>query len=139
MNDNDIIKALECCSMSKVRYDNALKCSKCPAYYDERCTAKPKEVLDFINRLQAEIERLKIKIEDLESMQEISPEAKYLVDTKADKVISLLNEINKSQGQIKSDARKEFAERLCEGRVSNDPVVIAVKTELEMMDGKENV
>lgn len=28
---------------------------------------------------------------------------------------------------------KEFAERLCEGRVSNDPVVIAVKVELEML------
>ena len=35
------------------------------------------------------------------------------------------------------DGVKEFAERLCEGRVSNDPVVIAVKVELEM-EGEQN-
>lgn len=60
----------------------------------------------------AEIERLKKEIENLESMQEISPEAKHFVDTKADKVISLLNEVIKSQEQIKAEAVKEFAERL---------------------------
>ena len=31
------------------------------------------------------------------------------------------------------EIKKAFAERLCEGRVSNDPVVIAVMTELEMV------
>lgn len=34
---------------------------------------------------------------------------------------------------VRVDAIQEFAERLCEDRVSNDPVVIAVKTELKMM------
>lgn len=38
------------------------------------------------------------------------------------------------QPATKSEAIKEFAERLCKGRVSNDPVVIAVKTELKMME-----
>lgn len=33
----------------------------------------------------------------------------------------------------RAEAIKEFAERLCEDRLSNDPVVIAVKTELKMM------
>ena len=106
MNDNDVIKAFE-----KYRDPSCLV----DVWYDEdgkRQEVTLRDVQDLINRLQAENERLKIKIEDLESMQEISPEAKYLVDTKADKVISLLNEINKSQGQIKSEARKEFAERL---------------------------
>ena len=32
---------------------------------------------------------------------------------------------------------KEFAERLCEGRVSNDPVVIAVKVELKELIDKQ--
>ena len=32
---------------------------------------------------------------------------------------------------------KGFAERLCAGRISNDPVVIAVKTELKMMEMNE--
>ena len=34
---------------------------------------------------------------------------------------------------IKSEAVKEFAERLCVCRVSNDPVVIVVKAELKEM------
>ena len=39
--------------------------------------------------------------------------------------------------KIRHEAIKEFAERLCEGRVSNDPVVIAVKVELkEMTEGR---
>ena len=41
------------------------------------------------------------------------------------------------QKHLKSEAIKEFAERLCEGRVSNDPVVIAVKVELEMVGESE--
>lgn len=39
--------------------------------------------------------------------------------------------------QIKAEAVKEFAERLCKDRVSNDPVVIAVKVELKTA-GEEN-
>ena len=38
----------------------------------------------------------------------------------------------------RAEAVKEFAERLCEGRVSNDPVVIAVKAELKGMVGEPN-
>lgn len=37
--------------------------------------------------------------------------------------------------EAKAEAIKEFAERLCEGRVSNDPVVIAVKCELKEKAG----
>lgn len=57
---------------------------------------------------QAEIERLEIKIEGVQEANAI-----------------LREHIRK--------AVKEFAERLCEDRVSNDPVVIAVKVELEMV------
>lgn len=35
--------------------------------------------------------------------------------------------------QAKSEALKEFAERLCKGRVENDPIVMAVKSELKEM------
>lgn len=38
--------------------------------------------------------------------------------------------------EIKSKARREFAERLCKDRVLNDPVVIAVKAELKMMESE---
>lgn len=60
------------------------------------------------NRQQAEIERLK-------------KETEYFAD------------IGKMYSEVRAEAVKEFAERLCKDRVSNDPVVIAVKVELEMM------
>ena len=45
---------------------------------------------------------------------------------------SMLDEIKTA----KSEAIKEFAEELCEGRVSNDPVVIAVRCAVkEMTEG----
>lgn len=104
MTDNEIIKALENYKGFRLApYNNYIKGDECILVDD---------ALDLINRQKAEIKRLKRKIEHLESIQEISPEAKYLVDTKADKVISLLTELNKSQEEIKSEAIKEFAERL---------------------------
>lgn len=39
--------------------------------------------------------------------------------------------------KYQAKAVKVFADKLCEGRVSNDPVVIAVKAELKMTDRKE--
>ncbi len=105
MTDNDIIKTLECCVH--------VGCIECQ-FDDTPCCIDvlQRHVLDLINRQKAEIEKLKRKIKPLESIQEISPEAKHFVDTKADKVISLLNEAIKSQKQIKAEAIKEFAERL---------------------------
>lgn len=41
-----------------------------------------------------------------------------------------------SRNKLRAEAVKEFAERLCEDRVSNDPVVIAVKVELKEMVGE---
>lgn len=49
MKDNDIIKALKCCSNSD--------CVKCPVTYREDCNFN-KLTLDLINRKKAEIEQL---------------------------------------------------------------------------------
>lgn len=110
MTEVEIMKALECCSKDD--------CDNCPNDFGNCYTNLAQYALDLINRKNAEIERLEREIENLESIQEISPEAKHFVDTKADKVISLLNEVIKSQEQIKSEAIKEFAEkaekRICE-------------------------
>ena len=64
MTDNEIIKALECASY----YD----CDKCP-HHQENCDDRiadqyelSKDALDLINRLQAEIERLKAENKYLE-------------------------------------------------------------------------
>lgn len=64
MADNEIIKALECCS-----FHGLLKCEKCPKK-NEGVTcmyALNKDALDLINRQQAEIERYKGVIKLLEN------------------------------------------------------------------------
>ena len=106
MTDNEIIKTLECCINNK--------CSNCPQR-KMACseTVAMENALDLINRQKAEIERLKsyknlyedLKAENLETIKAIK--------------------------NCKAEAIREFAERLCKGRVSNDPVVIAVKVELK--------
>ena len=98
MTDNDIIKALECCSV------HPMKCKKCPYKGNECCTnAHRKDALDLINRQNAEIERLKNTpfcrvIIDEEKIRELVNEKvqEYELDIKA----------------IKAEAIKEFAERL---------------------------
>lgn len=46
MTDNEIIKALECCTSSC----REIKCNSCLAFVDCRCMLKPKMLLDLINR-----------------------------------------------------------------------------------------
>ena len=89
MTDNEIKKALECCSRN-TEYD----CNHCSYFVDDEITTTQcmcnlmKLALDLINRRDAEIERLK----DLE---------KNVYET----VAKLIN-------KIKAEARKEFTERL---------------------------
>ena len=71
------------------------------------------ELLNKSDRQRIEIKRLNKKVEELSEV--------------------LSDSIKIKVKEIKSDAIKEFADGLCEGRVSNDPVVIAVMTELEMV------
>lgn len=56
-----------------------------------------------------------------------------------EEALNLINrkkaEIEQEIKEIKSEAIKEFAERLCKGRVGNDPVVIATKAELDYVLG----
>ncbi|MBQ8015665.1 MAG: hypothetical protein IJ264_05725 [Clostridia bacterium] len=51
--------------------------------------------------------------------------------------LNLIHDLRSHLNDAHSAAIKKFAERLCEGRVSNDPVVIAVKVELEMAGDTE--
>ena len=58
MKDNEIIKALECCSKNK--------CLSCPAYTDRLCQLTLFDnVFNLINRQKAEIERLQKNIDGL--------------------------------------------------------------------------
>lgn len=84
--DKDIIKALELCFAEK---GTKQTCGKCPYHkFGELCKVKRgRDTLDLINRQQAEIERLQ-------------NENKQFAD------------IGKMYSEIKSEAIKEFAERL---------------------------
>ena len=86
MTDNEIIKALECCSSQTT--ENT--CGNCPLFNIGRpdCyRTLAKHSLDLINRQQAEIERLQ-------------------------KVNDSFTDIGKLYSEIKADAIKEFAEEL---------------------------
>lgn len=139
MKDNEIIKALDILDKFNFfggqRAGRELWNEKPVDVQNEDIENFVKDVVflkDLINRLQEENERLKKEIENLESVQEISPETKHFVDTKADKVISLLNEVIKSQEQIKAEAYKEFAELLDNKAMSpyyiNDDYAVGLTT-----------
>ena len=107
MTDNEIIsidEAIEHCYEVANR-----KCDDCGKEHLQlaKWLEELKESRETINRQKAEIERLRKQL-------------KEGIDL-SDSVVKI----------FKVEAIKEFAERLCEGRVSNDPVVIAVKAELK--------
>ena len=91
MNDNDIIKALECCSSEKN------SCTECPIDalgYCECMTPMSINCLNLINRLKAEIEELKeayavyeettgLKWVRAEAIKEFAERVKDIVDEPA--------------------------------------------------------
>ena len=89
MTDNDIIKALECCGCDNYQCDN------CPYAY-KTCTVY-KDSLDLINRQKVEIERLTAMLEAAED---------YLYP------LPFKNAFDDEHAKAKSEAIKEFAERL---------------------------
>ena len=84
--------------------------------------------LETIQKQKAEIERLTEELdgETVKNMR-LGHEIERLEAEGLQLNRIFMDFVNKQ----KFEAIKEFAERLCDGRVSNDPVVIAVKTELQ--------
>lgn len=58
MNENDVIKAMECC------VDERKKCRECP-YWElpQKCAGFHRDVLNLINQQKAEIEKLNAEVE----------------------------------------------------------------------------
>ena len=122
LTDSEIKKALECC----VGDNDGKNCFDCPLWEIDDCQEQLLlDALGLINRLQVKNERLKANNKTLENV------VKNTFIKKAGFDIDPLVE-------IKAEAYKEFAERLCEDRVSNDPVVIAAKVELKELVGGNN-
>ncbi len=119
MTDNEIIKALECCSNK-----NAMHCSEC-SYYDHSATCilmLVSDALDLINRLQSEKEAL---INGQETLQ------KYIAEQKA--------EIADLQDEIKCE--KETNEHLSAENIALQKECDYQKAEIERLTeaGKEAV
>lgn len=94
--DEQIIKALEYCS-TDVRENT---CPKCAFYKKHRCsTLMLNAVSDLINRKNAKIEELKTEIERMENQNTLLLKKKC-------------KDINTTRKIIKSEAIKEFAERV---------------------------
>lgn len=94
--DEQIIIALEYCS-ADVRENT---CPKCAFYKKHRCsTLMLNAVSDLINRKNAKIEELKTEIERMENQNTLLLKKKC-------------KDINTARKIIKSEAIKEFAERL---------------------------
>lgn len=129
MTDKDIIQALECCA-------NLGECSECPYGSITVChEEKDKDVLDLINRQQADIERLnKVK-----HLLEETLEYKSRIIEAQTKVVRGLNLNN---DQIKAEAIKEFWSRLqgiayqseCEWSHGEHPMVIELNDAEEIYD-----
>lgn len=124
MTDEQIIKAVGVCKTGA--------CRGCP--YHVLGTAGcisilKKDVFDLINRQKAQIESLR------EENRILSHDA----DTAFQEGLNENRDLFKKEvePEIKAEAYKEFAERLCEGKVSNDKTVIEAKVLLKEMVDEE--
>ena len=117
MTDKEIIKAIEHC-----KNNEGNGCRGCVFYGNEKGTCIDElltDAFDLINRQQSEIKRLTTLAK--------------LGNMRADDYRAMRDKCKTAR----AEAIKEFAERLCEGRVSNDPVVIAAKCLLKEMAGED--
>lgn len=113
MTDNDVVKALECCSVNPMGY-----CKECPLLNDfSPCgITLTRNALDLINRQKAELERKDIEIDILIKKKEAL----------RDEVAELKAEVERLENAYKqcawerdafsdnAEAIKEFAEKLKE-------------------------
>ena len=116
LTDKEIIKALECC---KYEYDT--KCELCCYNFYSRTGCRSelrRNALDLINRLQAKVEKCE-KVEHFadKTIETANAEIERLnkeVEIELDKLNAEKNDVMHYKDQIKSEAVKEFAERLKE-------------------------
>lgn len=97
MNDNDIVKALECCSQKSLKGN---MCAKCPLFCEDCFGGELIKPLAFelIKRQKAEIERLKDMVAQNEGV------------------------LPRYERLIKAESIKEFADRLKQTQVDLDGI-----------------
>lgn len=111
MTDNEIIKALECC----INDD----CDNCPDTFGNCEHNAMRNALDLINRQKAEIEELQT---DGETLAISLLNARKEIERLKDRNVELWGENRVACKKAKSEAIKEFAERLKEKAYIDDGV-----------------
>ena len=131
LTDNEIKKALECCSINK-------GCTGC--YFnthetDDMCPrVLMRNALDLINRLQAEKMQLESEVERL---KDETAEMLSTLDYRVEKILELVDKLKVAQaenerlskitrtmvGEIKAEAYTEFVERLKDGTGYYDEMI----------------
>ena len=141
LTDNEIIKALECCS--KAANFNDCEKLQCPLYRECKIGHKSMEetiipyALDLINRQKAEIERLTYELECLlcHATGNKLSEHTYPLGTMENCVDEYIDECCE---EAKAEAYKEFAERLKAKSVSlyknGEEIVSAIPITKEDVD-----
>lgn len=124
----DFVEVVRCkdCRFSEHRYDDVFDC-KCP----NTPFADDEYALALLRENDAEIERLKSENEYLEKVEQAFNDC-------VDQIQKDQTEVKYLKHVIRAEAITEFAEMLCEGRVDNDPVVIAVEVAVKEMREDQN-
>jgi hypothetical protein len=91
----------------------------------ETLAAKHDFILDEAKKMKSELDEFALEHGELII-------EKDELFTYAENLQKEVERISKTTQNARLAAVRAFAKKLCEGRVSNDPVVIAVKTELKM-------
>ena len=110
MTDDEIIKALECCS-----HRGKKDCDNCPVNYKtaELCFEDVmSDAFDLVNRQNAEIERLKQENKEYCEDNRIIAYQRNQRDKEIRALHNQLNGLNFMDKQIKSESVKKFAEKL---------------------------
>ena len=118
MTDNEIKKAWECCSAP------ICNCKECPMEGVNNCYTKLKyKTLDLINRQQAEIDKLQHKIvscnTEIERLTALCTEQNEELGRLQKVRANILKVMKENISQTKTEAIKEFAERL-KARIRKD-------------------
>lgn len=131
MTDNEIIKVFKYCLLD----DEFNGCRNCSAHQDDRCTIPDlgQEILQLFDRQRAENEKLKIELQAMRNAANgYKAEIKRLKDYN-ENLITANTELSNEILEIKSEAIKEFTERLKESiyaqenRVDIDGIILLTR------------
>ena len=136
--DEEIIETLERCSKG----GGCFRCAMAYMHSANCIRILETECLDLVNRQKSEIEELNIQLRELWNMASLYKAGSEIWEGYNENLLTantvLSNEILEAKAKAEVEAYEEFAERLCEGKVSNDKTVIEAKVLLKEMVGERN-